>query len=133
MVHESPSTVVGRDVHLLHNHYKFVFDHARVLKNVRFLFFRNPLSYFKIFFKTVLTSKNNPVTIPNLTFKCRYSIVTVNMQVFLVITTIICSSQRQSESLISISEYATLLTLRKKRLEVNFNYSLSEGRSCRKD
>lgn len=49
------------------------------------------------------------------------------MQVFLVITTIICSTQGQSESLISISEYATLLTVRKKRLEVNFNYSLSEG------
>lgn len=128
MVHESPSTVVGRDVYLLHGHNnKFVFDHARVLKSVRVLFFRNPFSYFKISFKTVLTSKKHIVAIPNLIFKCRYCIVTVNMQVFLVITTIIWSTQRQSESLISISEYATLLTLRKKRLEVNFNYSLSEG------
>lgn len=127
MVHESPSTVVGRDVHLLHSHNKFVFDHARNVKHVRVLFFRNPFSYFKISFITVLTSKKDTVTIPSLIFKCRYSIVTDNMQVFFVITTIICSTQRQSESLISISEYATLLTLRKKRLEVNFNYSLSEG------
>lgn len=127
MFHESPSTVVGRDVYLLHGHNKFVSDDARVLKNVIVLFFRNHFSYIKVSFKTVLTSKNHIVTIPNLIFKFRYSIVTVNMQVYLVITTIICSTQRQSESLISISEYATLLTLRKKRIEVNFNYSLSEG------
>lgn len=39
------------------------------------------------------------------------------MQIFMVITTIICSTQRQSESLISISEYATLLTLPTKKTD----------------
>lgn len=113
MVHESPSTVEGRDVYLLHDHNKFVFDHATSFEKCESLIFLNPFYYFKISFKTVLTSKNHIVTISNLIFKCRYSIVTVNMQLFFVITTIICSTQRQSESLTSISEYATLLTLRK--------------------